>query len=99
MENRYSKCQKCPAFHLLTEERMDRIEKWEYKRDQYIRKMKKVRLILLGESMPANRYFYDLTTEYKNTGLRYTLKKEFDKLDLSDSLFLESFCKKRYNTI
>lgn len=56
--------------------------------------MKKVRLILLGESMPADRYFYDLNTEYGNRGLRYTLKKEFDILEIDDGLFLESFCKK-----
>lgn len=94
MENKYSKCQKCPAFHLLSEERKDKIEKWEYKRVKFIDRMKKVRLIILGESMPANRYFYDINTDYENRGLRYTLKKEFNKIELSDSLFLESMVRK-----
>ena len=90
MDDKYSKCQKCPAFHLLSEERKQKIERWEYKRDRYIERMKRVKLILLGESMPANRYFYDLNTDYENSGLWFTLKKEFNKLEISDSLFLES---------
>lgn len=56
--------------------------------------MKKIRLILLGESIPASRYFYDINPDYKAGGLRYTLKKEFNKLDISDSLFLESMVRK-----
>jgi hypothetical protein len=94
MENKYSKCQKCPAFHLLTEERKEKIEKWEYKRDKHIERMKSVKLILLGECMPSNRYFYDINTDHENRGLRYTLKKEFNKLEISDSLFLESMVRK-----
>ena len=64
MENKYSKCQKCPAFHLLSEERKQKVDKWEYKRDKYIEIMKSIKLILLVESMPANRYFYDINTDY-----------------------------------
>ena len=94
MVNKYSKCQKCPAFHLLTEERKQKIDKWEYKRDQYLNRMKKAHLILLGECMPSNRYFYDINTDYENSGLRYTLKKELNKLEISDSLFLESMIRK-----
>jgi hypothetical protein len=94
MNNKYSKCQKCPAFHILSEEHKDKIEKWEYKRDKYIERMKRVKLILLGESMPADRYFYDINTIYEYDGLRYTLKKEFGKLEISDSLFLESMARK-----
>jgi hypothetical protein len=94
MDNKYSKCQKCPAFHILSDERKDIIEKWEYKRDKYIERMKRVKLILLGESMPADRYFYDINTIYEYDGLRYTLKKEFGKLEISDSLFLESMVRK-----
>jgi len=90
----YSKCQKCPAFHLLSEERKQKVDKWEYKRDKYIERMKSIKLILLGESMPANRYFYDINTDYENRGLRYSLKKEFNKLEISDSLFLESMVRK-----
>lgn len=94
MENKYSKCQKCPAFHLLSEERKEKIDKWENKRDHYLSRMKIIRLILLGESLPANKYFYDIQTDYENRGLRYTLKKEFKKLEISDSLFLESMVRK-----
>jgi len=94
VENKYSKCQKCPAFHLLSEERKQKVDKWEYKRDKYIERMKSIKLILLGESMPANRYFYDINTDYENRGLRYSLKKEFNKLEISDSLFLESMVRK-----
>ena len=94
MENKYSKCLKCPAFHLLSEERKQKVDKWEYKRDKYIERMKSIKLILLGESMPANRYFYDINTDYENRGLRYSMKKEFNKLEISDSLFLESMVRK-----
>lgn len=89
MLNKYSKCQKCPAFHLLTDDRIHQIEQWEFKRDQYLKRTKHVLLILLGESMPANRYFYDINTKYENGGLRYTLKREFNKLEVADSEFLQ----------
>jgi hypothetical protein len=92
--DKYSKCQKCPAFNLLSDERKQQVERWENKRDNYIKRMKKVRLILIGESIPANRYFYDVNSDYNEQGLRYTLKKEFNKLDLSDEMFLESMVRK-----
>ena len=82
------------SFHLLSEERKDKIEKWEYKRDKYIARMKSAKLILLGECIPANKYFYDINTDYENRGLRYTLKKEFNKIEITDSLFLESMVRK-----
>lgn len=88
MNTKYSKCQKCPAFHLLDDQRKQIIDKWEYKRDQYISRMKKIRLILLGESMPPNRYLYDLDTNYKQKGLRYTLKQEISEVGIDDHAFL-----------
>ncbi len=94
MSNRYAKCQKCPAYHLLTDERKSLIERWESRRERYFSRTKKVRLILIGESMPASRYFYDIETEYEDGGLRYTLKKEFGKLELDDSQFLMSMARK-----
>jgi hypothetical protein len=94
IENKYSRCQKCPAFHLLSSDRKQQVERWEYKRHNYVKRMKKVRLLLLGESIPANRYFYDVNSDYNGQGLRYTLKKEFNKLDLSDEMFLESIVRK-----
>jgi hypothetical protein len=87
-------CLKCPAFHLLTDERKRKIERWEQKRERYIERIKNPLLILLAESMPENRYFYELETDYDGNGLRYSLKKEFDKVDLSDSLFLQSLSRK-----
>jgi hypothetical protein len=94
MKTRYAKCPKCPAFHLLTEDRIQLIEKWEHKRQKQIDRIKKIRLILIGESMPNQRYFYDINTEYQNRGMRYNLKVEFDQEELSDSEFLESFRRK-----
>lgn len=94
IKTRYAKCQQCPAYHLLTVERKKQIEIWEGRRDRYISRMIEVKLVLLGESMPANRYFYDINTDYEGGGLRYSLKKEFGNLNLSDSQFLESFRRK-----
>jgi hypothetical protein len=94
MRNKYVKCQKCPAYHLLTDERKSLIERWENRRDRYLSITKEIRLILLGESMPAPRYFYDLETKYEGKGLRYTLKKEFGNLELDDSHFLMSMARK-----
>lgn len=94
MSKRYAKCLKCPAYHLLTNERKSLIERWEGRRERYLSRTKKVRLILLGESMPASRYFYDIETDYEDGGLRYTLKKEFSKLELDDSQFLMSMARK-----
>jgi len=94
MSNRFDKCHKCPAYHLLTDERKEQIERWEYKRQQTIDRIKKIRLILIGESMPANRYFYDPESDYENGGMRYNIKEEFGQLELSDSLFMESLRRK-----
>ncbi|MBP7678786.1 MAG: hypothetical protein KA096_00010 [Bacteroidales bacterium] len=94
MKNRYLKCSRCPAFYLLTEPRKIQIENWEYRRDKYIDRINKVKLILLGESMPAGRYFYDLSSDYDIGGLRFTLKQEFNKSELPDGLFLESLVRK-----
>lgn len=94
MNNRFVKCGKCPAFHLLTDERKDVIKKWESERQKNIDKIRQVRLILVGESMPAKRYFYDLDTDYIASGMRYNLKKEFNQNDLGDISFLKSLQKK-----
>lgn len=94
MKANFNLCIHCPAFFLLTEERKKIIEKREFKRDKYISSIETVRLILLGESVPRDRYFYDLETYYNNRGLRYTLKKEFRKLDVDDGSFLQSFNEK-----
>lgn len=94
MNNKYLKCSPCPASQLLDDKRMALIERWECKRDSYLSRTKNVKLILLGESMPASRYFYDIETDYQDSGLRYSLKKEFGKLELNDSQFLMSMTRK-----
>ncbi len=94
MNEKYSKCSKCPAYRLLDSKRKALIERWERKRDSYLSHTKQVKLILLGESIPASRYFYDIETDYQDSGLRYSLKKEFGKLELNDSQFLMSMTRK-----
>ena len=94
MSDKYSKCRSCPAYHLLTEKRKAQIDYWEEKRDSFVNRMKQVKLILIGESMPNSRYFYDLNTNYDHDGLRFTLKDEFGKNDINDGLFLISMCRK-----
>lgn len=90
----WSKCLKCPAYHLLDDNRKHRIEIWEGRKEKYVRRIKKLRLILVGESMPANRYFYDINSDYENGGMRINLQKEFDQMEISESQFLESFTRK-----
>ncbi len=90
----WSKCNKCPASHLLDDTRKSDIEAWERRKARYIDRVKKLRLILIGESIPANRYFYDINSDYENSGMRWNLKKEFEQLDLSEGQFLESFSRK-----
>lgn len=94
MKDRFLDCFSCPASHLLTESRKRTILKWESKRQSNIDRMKKIRLILLGESMPSKRYFYDINTSYEDNGMRYNLKKEFDQSELTDVQFFQSFRRK-----
>jgi len=94
MSSRFAKCTNCPANHLLTDERKVIIESWEHERQRNIDRIKETKLILLGESMPSKRYFYDLETDFTVEGMRYNLKKEFDQLEISDSQFLESLISK-----
>jgi len=90
----WSKCLKCPAFYLLDDERKQRIERWEDRKERYVSRIKKLRLILVGESMPATRYFYDINSDYETGGMRFNLQKEFDQMEISESQFLESFTRK-----
>jgi hypothetical protein len=36
-----------------------------------------IKVILLGESFPVNRYFYDVDSNYDRGGLMYNLKREY----------------------
>jgi len=66
-------CESCPAQHLLN---FELIEKNEKLREIALTAIDNVRLILLGESTPANRFVYDLNTDYSNNGLRFNLRYE-----------------------
>ncbi len=90
----WSKCNKCPASFLLDDQRKNQIEMWERRKNSYISRIKKVRLVLVGESMPGSRYFYDINTDYEMDGMRFNLQKEFDQMEISESQFLESFVRK-----
>lgn len=89
MYSKYSICNNCKANNLVDAKRIAQINLWEYARDNYVKRIEKVQLILLGELMPANRYFYDISIPYKDGGLRNTLKNEFNKQNQSDSHFLD----------
>jgi len=71
------KCNSCPAFHQRSPEQIERIEYWYALFLGELRQIKPVKVILLGESYPATRYFYDLDSNYENRGLMYNLKQEF----------------------
>jgi len=72
-----SKCQECPAFELRTPEQVKKIQSWHNMFLTEVGLVKPIKLILLGESFPANRYFYDVDSNYEHSGLMYNLKQEF----------------------
>ena len=82
----------CPCFYLLSEERKKQIIKWLLTLNKNISKIKDVRLILLGESMPNGRYFYDINTDYSSNGFRYEL---CTRLELKTDVELFSFLQKK----
>jgi len=89
MKRKELKCDGCPALPLRTKDQLHRIKQWEKLRTKEIETMIEIKLYLLCESIPANRFFYDLDSEYDNGGLRYNLKEELE-LD-SDYDVLEYF--------
>lgn len=66
-------CENCPAKHLRNK---DRIEHTEKLRSDFIGEINEVKIILLGESTPANRFVYNLDSDYSNNGFRYNLRWE-----------------------
>ena len=94
MKGQFAKCVKCPASFLLDDPRKDLIDRWERKRESFLARTKQVKLILLGESMPAGRYFYDIEADYEKGGLRYTLKQELSNPEIDDGMFLMSLARK-----
>lgn len=71
------KCQTCPAINLRTPEQVKKISYWYGLFLDEINNQQHKKVILLGESFPANRYFYDLDSNYDSGGLMYNLKQEF----------------------
>lgn len=87
----FKDCKECPCYHLLTKERKKRIAVWNNFFYENLSKTKEVKLILLGESIPANRYFYDKQSYY-NDGFRYSLKAS---LNISSDEELFSYLQKK----
>ena len=72
------KCDGCPAFYLRTKDQLRKIKQWEKLRENAIEAIGMIRLYILCESIPANRFFYDLDTVYENKGLRFNIKEELE---------------------
>ena len=68
-------CTNCPAEY-LRDNQLSKIRRWEGQRFQEYRLLHEIKLYLLGESIPAGRFFYDQASKYSKNGLRYLLKKE-----------------------
>jgi hypothetical protein len=79
-------CENCPAIH-LRDTQLLKIIKWEALREKVVSSMKQIDLFLLGESNPANRFFYDKETNYSYNGLRYFLRQELVDGGSEDQLF------------
>ena len=71
------KCHACPAFSLRTPDQIKKAGFWHGLFLAELNQMESTKVILLGESYPANRYFYDLDSNYESGGLMYNLKQEF----------------------
>jgi hypothetical protein len=72
-----TKCQNCPASRLRTPDQLKKICSWYELFQSELNHIKPIKVILLGESFPANRYFYDLDSNYEGSGLMYNLRTEF----------------------
>jgi len=87
------KCEGCPALSLRDQEgRHLKIKKWEKLRDKAIEEIKKIKLYLLCESIPANRFFYDLDSDYTKDGLRLMM---MDELELDTDTDVIKYFRKR----
>ena len=72
-----AKCQNCPARMLRTKEQVKKIEKWHDIFLSELANINPIKVILLGESFPENRYFYDIDSNYEHGGLMFNLKKDY----------------------
>jgi len=77
MKTNELECEGCPALSLRNQEgQLLKIKKWEKIRAKAIEEVGEINLYLLCESIPANRFFYDLDTDYEKKGLRFNIKEE-----------------------
>lgn len=86
-------CDGCPARHLRDMKRIHETEK--FRLSELAEVGGRPELILLGESAPANRFVYDLTTDYSTGGLRFNLKKQLLPGGGTDYKLLEVLRKRR----
>lgn len=73
-------CNECPAFP-LREMYFKHFSCCEKIREQQIFSIDEIKLFLLGESIPADRFIYDLGSDYSRKGLRFHLKRELKIFD------------------
>src|SRR5258706_4838593 len=79
-------CEDCPALY-LRDKQLAKINRWETIREEVTLSIEKINLYLLGESIPANRFFYDKSTDYSMDGLRYFMRLELADGGSDDQLF------------
>ena len=72
-----AKCRNCPARVLRTKEQVKKIEKLHDIFLSELANINPIKVILLGESFPENRYFYDIDSNYEHGVLMFNLKKEY----------------------
>lgn len=72
-----AKCQNCPARVLRTPEQIKKINKWHGLFISELANINPLKVILLGESFPVSRYFYDIDSNYESSGLMFNLKTEY----------------------
>ena len=73
------KCDGCPAIGLKSDKgQFLKIKQWEKMREKAIDEIAQIKLYLLCESIPADRFFYDLDRDYENRGLRFNIKEELE---------------------
>lgn len=72
-----NKCQNCPAKVLRTPVQVKKINKWHSLFISELANINPLKVVLLGESFPVNRYFYDIDSNYENSGLMCNLRTEY----------------------
>lgn len=79
-------CSKCPANGFINIQ-LKHIELSEYYREINLKRINEVKLILLCESIPAGRFFYNPHSVYDESGLRYLMRGELTPRGTEEDLF------------